>query len=296
MIYDYIIAGSGIAGNVCSYQLARIGKKCIVLEKNDKREEKVCGGGIPYKAIEKLSNIGIDITDFLCEDISIVQGDMSFYPKKRIENYYDSKYAIGSRRALFDEYLLGKAINEGVEIKYGESISKIVKVGKVYEVNGYQARNIVLAIGARGLGQSFTKGQSIGISAQILGESTLKADVFYFWYYENTEDKYFWVFPIGNKLWNVGIWFRYPNRNAKYEFDACWSNILDEYFKHDYVFVIRPKGEFLGNVDLRYSGIEFVNGIGDFAGTNNIKNGGGIYKAIKSALNFVEEVRNKENM
>ena len=46
MIYDYIIAGSGIAGSVCAYELSKLNKSCLILEKEPYRLEKICGGGV----------------------------------------------------------------------------------------------------------------------------------------------------------------------------------------------------------------------------------------------------------
>ena len=35
MQYDYLIVGAGFFGSVCAYELTKIGKKCIVLEKRN---------------------------------------------------------------------------------------------------------------------------------------------------------------------------------------------------------------------------------------------------------------------
>jgi UDP-galactopyranose mutase len=35
MIYDYLIIGSGLFGAICAYELTKIGKKCLVIEKRD---------------------------------------------------------------------------------------------------------------------------------------------------------------------------------------------------------------------------------------------------------------------
>ena len=53
--------------------------------------------------------------------------------------------------------------------------------------------------------------------------------------------------------------------------------------KNDYKIVEPLKGEFLGNVDLRNI-YNAKYGLGDFAGLNNKKNGGGITQAIESAI------------
>jgi UDP-galactopyranose mutase len=35
MIYDYLIVGSGFFGSICAYELSKIGKKCLVIEKRN---------------------------------------------------------------------------------------------------------------------------------------------------------------------------------------------------------------------------------------------------------------------
>ena len=181
MVYDYIVVGSGIAGNVCAYLLKKKGKKCLILEKDLIRKEKIWGGGIPYKAIKKLSDIGMDITHLLSEDISLIKGDCSFYADRSVKDRYVSgEAAVGCKRILLDEFLLEQAILSGVEIKRGEHVTSISKSDGLYNINGYFSNDIVVASGARGLDNHYTKGQSIGISSQIFGECDLQSDTFYF--------------------------------------------------------------------------------------------------------------------
>ncbi len=294
MIYDYIIIGSGISGNVLAYLLSESGKKCLILEKDAIRKEKTCGGGIPHKAILKLTDIGFDIASLLSKDVSIIKGDCVFYGvEKEVSIYKESEWALGSQRCIFDEFLLNQAMKQGAVIRRGEYVSKIRKVSDRYDVNGYFGREIVIACGARGLDGRCVKGQSYGISAQIIGKSKLNSNLFYFWYYELIKDKYFWCFPIGNDIWNVGIWFMKPTKHIKSEFKICWKSIVDKYFQSGYKYLRKPKGEFCGNIDLRAKFDYTYNGVGDFSGSNNIKNGGGIYKGIMSSIEFFNKVEFK---
>ena len=295
MIYDYIIAGSGIAGSICAYELSKLNKSCLIIEKDPHRLEKMCGGGVPHKAIELLQNIGISIDELLKEDICIIDGCTMFY-KDELQIYdYDSKsFAVGTTRYIFDEFLLKQSLNQGAIIKYNEKVESITKENNLYIVNNYKAHNFVSAVGARGIGNKIPKGQSVGISAHIIGQSSLSSDRFYYWYYSGSKDKYFWLFPIGKDLWNVGVWFKNPDGSMKQDFYYGIKNIVAPYFKNGYNYKIPPKGEFLGNVDQRNLNNKFYDGIGDFAGTNNIKNGGGIIYAIESAIEYVSKIKQSE--
>ena len=294
MIYDYIIVGSGVAGNVCAYILAQKGNTCLILEKNKQRQEKICGGGIPFKALKLLEEKGMNLQAFLKQDISLIDGDVTFNLQEREEDTYPTdQLAVGSQRRIFDDFLLEQAKLKGVKVDFGEIVSQIEYTDEIYNVNYYKAKNIVIAAGAKGLAQGYTKGQSMGISAQVIGKSNLNPNKFYYWYYTGRMDKYFWIFPVGHNRWNVGLWYREPNKEMKRDFSKCWKNIFEKYFNEGYIYVQKPIAEPLGNIDLRNKIPLTHNGLGDFAGCNNIKNGGGIYRAIKSAIQFCNQEDNK---
>ena len=225
--------------------------------------------------------------------MSIINGHVVFNKDGCIlKNYKPGVYSLGSTRYEFDSFLLNNALKKGAIVKYNEKVTNISKENDLYLVNGYKAHNFVCAVGARGINKSIPKGQSIGISAQIEGKPTLQPDKFYFWYYTDNDDKYFWIFPIGKNLWNIGVWFRNPDSTMKKDFYKGIDNYVKKYFKLGYKYRIPPKSDFLGNIDQRSIGRNYYNGIGDFAGKNNIRNGGGIIGAIESALEYTAKELN----
>lgn len=284
-MYDYIIVGSGVAGNVMSYLLQKQGFKTVILEKEINRKEKICGGGIPWKALKVLKDIGMDLAPLFKMDISIIKGHNTYIEGKcKTYIYDDNKYAIGCKRCIFDEYLLNQALLKGADIVWGSNVKSINDLKLITYKYNLSISNVILAVGARGLNGKYTKGQSIGISAQIKGYSKLRNDLFHFYYYSNKNDRYFWIFPIGENLWNVGIWQMNPDKEIKKDFWKCWNDYIKRNFKN-YSIIKKPESEFCGNVDLNQY-FENILGIGDYRGCNNKKNGGGIYKAIKSAIIF----------
>ena len=108
-------------------------------------------------------------------------------------------------------------------------------------------------------------------------------DKFYYWYYDTSDDRYCWLFPIGNELWNVGIWNRSQQVDIREKLSNWLKKLEDIYFPSGINYVTKIRGAYLGNLDQRDDRI-FANGIGDFAGKNNMKNGGGIIGAIQSAI------------
>lgn len=291
MIYDYIIIGGGIAGAVCGYELGKKGAKCIILEKNSSQTEKVCGGGVSYKALGMLENIGINIEPLFSLDSKAIKGHVLYHLNNTESKIYsDGKVSLGIQRNLFDGYLLQQAANKDVYIKYNEKVKEITYKNNIYDVNGFSTKNVIWAIGARSIEGSVIEGQSIGFSGQIYARSTLRDDFFHFWYFdEESYEKYFWVFPIGQNLWNVGVW----NRRFDNRLNNDYQNCLKKYFLNNVIgsweYIRKPKAEFLGHHDQRNTHSFMKQGIGDFAGHCNPHNGGGIHYAIESAIAFGEK-------
>lgn len=292
-LYDYSIVGSGVAGNVCSYLLQRKGFSSIILEKESRRKEKICGGGIPRKALIILKQIGMNMDELYSKDIAFITGDCVFWGSEKELNVYDrNEFSIGSSRKIFDDFLLSQALDAGAKIAWGENVKKITENESIFHINQYSSHNAILAVGAKGLDGRYREGQSIGISMQIYGETSLNNNIFYFFYYDKNCNRYFWIFPIGKKKWNIGLWSRYAMPGMREVFNYCWNEYVTPYF-YKFDIISYPRGEFCGHLDLREK--FHTNGIGDYAGCCNIKNGGGIYRAIKSAVHYVENCDKKRN-
>lgn len=292
MIYDFLIVGGGVAGAICAYQLSKSEKKCLVLEKKSKGSEKICGGGISNRALSLLETIGMDLSELYEYDNKRILGHIIFSGDTDVKkNYLPTQTALGVQRCIFDGYLLQQAMSVGASIHYEQNVERITYTDDVYSVNGYKAKNIIWATGARDIQNKLLKEQSIGYSGQICTDCALDDDKFYFWYYdEKGKDRYFWAFPIGENLWNVGVWFREYANEIRRDFEKCLNDIFLKYVENTWCYKRLPKAEFLGHVDQRKNDLIFKYGIGDFSGTCNVKNGGGIHCAIESAIDFCENI------
>ena len=288
IVYDFIIVGSGISGNICAYLLQKKGYKTIVLEKQLNRSEKVCGGGISYKALQLLQGIGIDVSELKQFDHKDIIGCQQFFGNEVYEKIYkEENLSMGIQRRIFDEFLLKKAIAAGAEIAYNKAVHDINVQNEYCFIHGYTGVNYVVAAGARGLHSTSIQGQSFAISALIYGEASFSDNMFYYWFLGEDDSQYTWLFPIGDNLWNVGLWQRKPNNNIKDKFHIWMKKYLIPHFTHGYDYRMKLRGEFLGHIDQTKDGIH---GVGDFAGKCNYRNGGGIIGAIQSAINFVENL------
>ena len=290
-MYDYIIVGAGVAGAVCAYELSKSGNKCLVLEKRPINYEKVCGGGVSYKALRLLTNIGIDCNELMSLNSKQVNGHIIYKDNDiYINNYKKENISIGIQRNIFDRFLMRQAVAIGAQVRYDETVKTINKLEYGYCINNYIAKYIIMASGAIPFaGGEISRKQSIGYSAQVKADMLLDDHKFYYWYYsENDESKYFWAFPIGDGLWNIGVWSRYWYQDIRHDYNMCVRNILNQYMPNGFEYYRKPRAEFLGHVDQRKCSEMYSNGIGDFAGNCNPLNGGGIIGAIESAIMFAK--------
>lgn len=256
----------------------------MVVEKHNSPYEKVCGGGVSYKAIDLLSSIGMDTKKLFDLDCSLVSGHTIFRGDSAVaKTYADGNVSIGIQRKLFDAFLLEQAKEYGVEIAYGEDVLEVERNKQTYNINDYAGKDIIWAIGARAVNGFFLKGQSIGISAIIQGKFDLDNRRFYYWYEPEIQDRYFWTFPVGIDKWNVGVWSRrtFPNMMKYYE--KCISAYFLNHSLGAWCYIYSARAEFLGHIDQRKEGDK---GVGDYAGLCNERNGGGIIPAICSAINI----------
>ncbi|MCR5668581.1 MAG: NAD(P)/FAD-dependent oxidoreductase [Lachnospiraceae bacterium] len=288
MNYDYIIIGGSVAGSICAYDLCKKGYRCLVLEQNAQDHEKICGGGVSFKALDMLIHAGIEIEPLLSDDLQMISGHVIFKDDKSIEKVYkDGKSSIGIQRNIFDGFLRKQAQKMGAVFCFEHKVSKVMFSNGRYTIDGYSGDRLIWAIGARTLDGEIPYGQSIGISGQVKARVDLRTDRFYYWYYEpSCETKYFWAFPIGRDLWNVGIWSREAFPQMRYEYEKCMDSYFLPHKMGEWNYLRSPKAEFLGHYDQRKDH-EGCLGVGDFAGMCNPVNGGGIIGAIQSALSVI---------
>lgn len=294
MIYDCIIAGAGPAGTLCGYLLAASGYRCLILEKLEAYGEKVCGGWLPNIALEELREAGIDVDTFAAGHGAKTKSCLtSKGEKESVYTYPDGVYGFGTARKELDSFLGEEAVRAGARLVFGTEVNEIEYKDGLYYVNGFCGKTFVASTGARGLihnRNEIYEGQSFGISAQIIGKTSLDPKRVYFWY-ENEETRdYFWAIPIGTEKWNIGYWQEKPGKDIMEHFRCGICKYIESSFS-EFEYVILPKGAFLGNVDLLpYLEVPAF-GAGDFAGTNRATTGEGLSFALRSAEKAAYQVR-----
>lgn len=290
--FDVLIAGAGISGLTTAIALQQRGKKCLILEKNEHIYEKVCGGGVYYKALELLQSLNIPIYEFITQHADMIVGVKTIkssgsYVKKFLPT---GSISAGVLRKDFDTFLLKQAIHYGAQVKFKTTASfpTIDENGR-YHLSGYTGNDFVSAIGARGFTDSTTQlvQQSFAISAILSNKLILDRSYFYYWITDEENDEYFWAFPVGKTKWNIGYYERcYHRYDIAEKFVSALSQYLSLHSKEAPQYFIHPRCAFLGTKDWRSEYL--CDGLGDFAGLTNPVNGGGILPAIRSALEYAQ--------
>ena len=290
--YDCIVAGGGIAGSFFAYLSARNGKRVLLLEKLPIMGEKVCGGGVSYKALDLLEQAGIDVSLLFSMGAQPIQGHRYVWldGHQEMHHYSHHRYSMGVSRNILDCFLQQQANSAGAVIRLGMPVTQWAIKNGHYVIGESRAPHFIAAIGAYDWNGSAPKGQSAGMSSLISGCSTADPTIFQFFYYGRQDDRYGWVFPIGENLWNVGIWQRTPQRSLRDEFNQFMLQTVIPFFPKGWTYRTKPHGALLGHIDQRNAFL--CNGIGDFSGKNNRKNGGGIVGALQSAWDLSSKIFN----
>ena len=148
--YEVVIVGAGPAGAILTYELARMGIRVLLLEKEILPRYKVCAGGI---ALRTASLIPIDIGEVVEDVIYGIRLRYKF--EKKILKTYDKPVMYLAMRDRFD-YLLtrlaadaGAAVEEGEKVNYIESSSDCVRLKT--ETKSLSAQILVGADGANSI-------------------------------------------------------------------------------------------------------------------------------------------------
>ena len=116
--YDVVIIGAGPAGSVFAKELARKAPQlCVLLvDGQDKRNKKVCGGLLAPDAQEMFAKLGLTLPTEILADPQIFDVETIDLAKKCVRNY--QRHYLNMDRFAFDKWLVS-LIPDGVDIHNG---------------------------------------------------------------------------------------------------------------------------------------------------------------------------------
>jgi geranylgeranyl reductase family protein len=149
-MYDLIIVGGGPSGASAGREAGKKGLSTLLLEKEDFPRYKPCGGAF--------SSYGLSCLDFKLPE-SVIERNISkvrvHFRDRFVEGMKESNLALLISRKVFDNYLLEKARETGIEVHTGEKVLDCFEKEDCVEVrttdNTYLGRFVLIAEGSGGV-------------------------------------------------------------------------------------------------------------------------------------------------
>jgi len=123
-IHDVIVVGTGPAGAVLAYLLAKRGLDVLILERETLPRYKTCGGGLTLKAIQ---NLPFDVNAVL--EHKAVGGIVTYAGQQllKVEIGWPAAWLV--MRDRFDHYLVQQAVLAGARLVEGVKVSGVEQRG-----------------------------------------------------------------------------------------------------------------------------------------------------------------------
>lgn len=295
--YDVLIVGSGPAGALLGYLLARNCVKVLVIEKAILPRYKPCGGGLTKKSLSALPfNICEIIEDYIYTASIFVNHEPVF------TNTFNDPIMGMVKRDKFDHFLIGKAINAGIVFQQDTDFKSLS--GSIGNLSVGTSKGVLktrIIIGADGVNSRVARSLDLRVRKNVM--NAVEGEVFY----DNAEIVeefkssvhfdfgvipygYGWIFPKKDHL-SIGVLTTSKKiKNVKHYFTSYLkkkglSNFreIEPLSSH-----LIPCGSEKKNVVANQRGLL----IGDAAGLGDPITGEGIFYAIKEAYIASKAVMN----
>jgi len=149
-MYDLIIVGGGPSGASAGRRAGKLGLNTLLLEKEEFPRYKPCGGGLSEHAISYLDfELSGDIIEWEVTGAKVIFKDQLTKANKAY------RLSVLVSRDMFDNLLLDKAKETGIEVHTGEKVLCCREMPDCVEVETeqgiYRAKFAIVAEGAQGL-------------------------------------------------------------------------------------------------------------------------------------------------
>jgi geranylgeranyl reductase family protein len=218
---DVVVVGGGPAGAVAALHLARAGARVTIVEKEALPRTKVCGDALIPDSLAVLSSLGL--LDRVSAEARRARGIRIYAPNGQPVDVEGTCLCLARER--LDGILVGAAEESGARVLSGvEAVGYEIRSGRAHlEVRrgggreSLSAELIVLATGASAkvLARFGVPHRSEPSALALRGYYRLRSDVpedlLHIWYERPVLPGYAWIFPVGDRVFNVGAGiFRAP--------------------------------------------------------------------------------------
>jgi len=233
-MYDVIISGAGPSGSRCAEILAMAGYKIALIEK-DTSWRKPCGGAVHHRAlnlypqlkklnIPKIRGIVMHSADYHKMEYTL-PGDIYGTVMDRLElDNLMRNIAIDSGAKLFDnnfsfDFITKNHKKIGIKTRSPSGIKEYY--GNIIIVADGMSSKLALKSGLR----SKWKSEELGMGKCAIMEGENNLDEEFIYTYFKSYKGYGWIFPLGNKRFNIGITTFYED-NLKYNLNELYNQFL----------------------------------------------------------------------
>jgi menaquinone-9 beta-reductase len=151
MMWDAIVIGAGPAGSVAAREIARRGRKTLLIDKATFPRAKVCGGCLNGRALQTLADLGL----------GGLPGRLGAVPLDRVRLIAGGRSAtvalpagMGLSREAFDPALIAEAVAAGAEFRPGTAavLGESEERARVVRLGGEEVRAdvVIVATGLNG--------------------------------------------------------------------------------------------------------------------------------------------------
>lgn len=214
---DVVIVGGGPAGSAAAIELARSGRRAVLVDKAVFPRDKCCGDGLTTLALRELETLGfdpVDVPDWFDASSALLRSPSGREVELPLPDR--GRYAAVAPRLQLDDALLDLARRSGATVYDGQAFESLVQlVGSIVVETpdlSIRARYVVAADGmwspvrkALDLGLPGYLGDWHGFRQYARNVSGPAAGQLFVWFEPDLLPGYAWSFPLPGGRANVGF-------------------------------------------------------------------------------------------